>query len=150
MRCSIIIANFNKSQFLEALLTSIEHQIKDEDEVIIVDDASTDESIAVIKKFQFQLITNTQNLGPAACRNIGIKKAKGEILIFCDSDTLWEPHTLERLKKWFETPSIAGVSANLSSEPLRKNWPGYFYLLEEEENLLKAKTQLLGFNLGCP
>lgn len=141
MRSSIIIANFNKSQFLGPLLASIESQLKEEDEVIIIDDASTDNSIDVIKKFPFLLIPNSQNLGPAACRNIGIKKAKGEILIFCDSDTLWEPYTLERIKKWFVTPSVTGVTGNLSNEPLSKSWSGFFYLLEEEENLIRNHTQ---------
>lgn len=139
MKTSIIIANYNKNILLKSLLKSIQVQLRgEEDEVIVIDDASTDNSVQIVKEFPFKLIENIRNIGPAASRNKGVNASSGELLIFCDSDTCWEPGTLTRIKSWFEDENVGALTGNLSKAPIDQKWCGYFYLLEEHENLTQA------------
>ena len=63
-------------------------------EIIVVDDGSTDETVAVIERFPEVTLLQQTNSGPGEARNLAAKKAKGRYLAFLDSDDLWFPWTL--------------------------------------------------------
>jgi glycosyltransferase involved in cell wall biosynthesis len=94
MLISVIIPNYNYAQYLEQCLQSLLESDVDKDkmEIIVVDDASTDNSVKVIEKimlnskFPFHLIKNETNLGLILSRNRGIAYAQGNFLFFLDSD----------------------------------------------------------------
>ena len=97
---SIIIPNFNKESFVKETLLSLEAQSYKNFEVIIVDDASTDNSVGIIQDFikndsRFQLIQQPLSRGGSMARNLGFAVAKGEYVIFLDSDDLISPLCLE-------------------------------------------------------
>lgn len=99
---SIIIPVYNKANYITKLLDDIIHQSVEDYEVILVDDKSTDESVAVIQQYisdkpRFKLITNAENHGPSYSRNKGIEAAKGEYILFVDSDDKLESVYLSRL-----------------------------------------------------
>ena len=91
---SVIIPNYNYAHYLGQCLQSVINSDFESDkmEVIIVDDASTDESVNVIEEimkgspFPVRLIKNETNLGLISSRNRGIAYARGEFLFFLDSD----------------------------------------------------------------
>ena len=89
---SIIIPHFNSVETLERLLVSIHKERNDKVEIIVVDDNSTKEVelFEKIKEKYYQntkfLINDTKKNSAGTCRNIGIKNAKGNWLLFCDSD----------------------------------------------------------------
>ena len=97
MKLSIIIVSYNTKDYLEATLQSIKQSVDHlNKEIIVVDNASTDGSPEALKS-QFKwvkLIRNNQNLGFAAANNIGIKQARGEYILFLNSDTKIFPDTL--------------------------------------------------------
>lgn len=140
MNVSVIIANYNKNILLKILLQSIFSQLQEGDEVIVIDDASTDNSVKLTREFDCKLIQNTENIGPASSRNNGVRESKNELLVFCDSDSCWEPETLSKIKNWFNDSDVVALSGNLSLEPISPTFCGFFYLLEEEENLHRAKV----------
>lgn len=88
---SVIIPTYNRDQFLEQAVRSVLEQTYPCDELLIVDDGSTDDTEFIVRKLKansnipiryfFQ-----ENKGAAAARNLGIKKAEGELLCFLDSD----------------------------------------------------------------
>lgn len=89
MRVSLIIPYYNQSKTLEALLKSIEILKTLPFEVIVVDDSSTDNPFEIISRFPKVLAYKTPtNMGPSFTRNLGAKKAKGEVLLFIDSDCI--------------------------------------------------------------
>lgn len=98
---SIIIPNYNKSSFIAETLASLKKQEYIYWEAIIVDDKSTDESIKIIKKFQkkcknIKLISlHKKQKNASVCRNIGIKEAAGEYIMFLDSDDIIMPDCLK-------------------------------------------------------
>ncbi|MBU2592377.1 glycosyltransferase family 2 protein [Patescibacteria group bacterium] len=111
---SIIIPSFNTKDYLLACLDSIFKNTKVDFEIIVVEGGSTDGSVNSLKERfskneKFRLINLEQNVGPAAKRNYGIKRAKGKYLVFLDSDTLVSPGWLKWPIAYLEkTPEIAG------------------------------------------
>lgn len=85
---SIIITNFNKAKYLNECLNSITRQDLKKVEVILIDDNSSDRSRKILKKYEkkIKIIYNKKNIGPSACRNIGIKMARGIYAAFVDAD----------------------------------------------------------------
>lgn len=97
---SIIMPMFNASSFAKQAIYSVQSQSYKNWELIIVDDCSTDDSIAVLEKelsdHRIFLIKNKKNLGIANSRNIAISAAQGRYIAFLDSDDIWLPTKLER------------------------------------------------------
>lgn len=77
-------------------------------EVIVVDDGSSDETSIMAERFGVQVVRQ-EHAGPAAARNRGAKHAKGEILLFTDSDCVPREDWLEEMIRPFQTPGIVGV-----------------------------------------
>lgn len=92
---SVVIPVFNAEKFLQPLMDSIVRQTYTNWEVIFVDDGSQDNSVSVIRsqiskdnRFSLILRPDTELKGAPTCRNIGMRKAKGEYLIFFDADDI--------------------------------------------------------------
>ena len=95
---SIIIPNRNYRQWLEPCLKSCIRQTYQEIEIIVVDDASEDDSCEFIQKNfrdRVKLIKMDQNKGPAAARNLGMRYARGEFIQFLDADDFIVPKKIE-------------------------------------------------------
>ncbi len=96
MMFSVIVAAYNAEATLEALLHSLSNQTHRDYEVIVVDDCSTDKTPHIAQSYRCNLIQLSENHGPAYCRNRGAKKARGEILVFTDSDCRADPLWLDK------------------------------------------------------
>jgi glycosyltransferase involved in cell wall biosynthesis len=95
---SIVMASFNKARYLGAALVSAVEQ-GESTEVIVVDDASTDDSRGVIDAFasrsaRVRPTLLPQNRGGAHCRNVGLRQARGDFVIFLDADDLLAPRCI--------------------------------------------------------
>jgi len=87
---SVIIPSFNRAHLLRRALTSVYAQTLPVDEVIVIDDGSTDETQTIVAQYFPQVTYIYQpNQGVSAARNTGIKQAKGQWLAFLDSDDEW-------------------------------------------------------------
>ena len=90
-KISVIVPLYNQGQYLEECLVSIsKSDTPPEYEVVVVDDASTDNSLDVAtklqKKFGFRLVNNPNNIGLPATRNVGIENSRGEYILPLDAD----------------------------------------------------------------
>lgn len=99
---SVITANYNGARHLAAAIQSVLQQTQGDLELIIADDASTDDSLAVIAAAaggdpRVRVLTARRNRGPGAARNRALKAARGEWIAVFDSDDLMCPNRLERL-----------------------------------------------------
>ncbi len=97
---SVIIPTYNRASFLERALLSVRRQTLSCDEIIIIDDGSTDETLAVVDAFvrtcdiRVRYIFQ-ENAGPASARNRGIREAQFPFLAFLDSDDHWQKKKLQ-------------------------------------------------------
>ena len=97
---SVIIPLYNKEAGIATALRSVLAQSFQDFEVVVVDDGSTDGSIAIVKTFNDPHIRLIQqkNAGVSAARNRGIEEAKGEYVAFLDADDEWEPGFLAEIR----------------------------------------------------
>jgi len=94
---SVIIPTFNRRERVLKAIASVVSQTRQPDEIIVVDDGSTDGSSAAIRNnFPTVTVIRQQNSGVSAARNTGIRAATGEWLAFLDSDDEWKPEKLEK------------------------------------------------------
>ncbi|MCI8330684.1 MAG: glycosyltransferase [Bacilli bacterium] len=102
MKFSIIIPVYNTEKYLKRCIESVLNQTYQNFEIIIINDGSKDKSEEILKNYE----TNTKikiikqiNHGVSYSRNVGIQKAKGDYIIFLDSDDLLEKDLLETINK---------------------------------------------------
>lgn len=94
---SIVIPLYNKEEHIAQTLESVLNQTYQDFEIVIVDDGSTDGSVAEVKKVSDRRIRliHQENAGVSAARNCGIKEAKGAFVAFLDADDEWDKKYLE-------------------------------------------------------
>lgn len=102
---SCIVPVWNGERYLREALDSILAQTRPPDEIVVVDDGSTDGSAEIIRSCGSRVRCVFQpNAGAAAARNRGVAAARGELLCFLDQDDRWVPRKLEwqmhELEKW--------------------------------------------------
>ena len=96
-RISLIIPTHDRAHTLSRALDSALAQTRPADEIIVIDDGSTDGTEALIRNRYPQVVYRRQpNLGVSAARNHGIRIASGDWIALLDSDDAWQPHKLER------------------------------------------------------
>ena len=96
IKVTTIIPTFNRAELLAQALESVLQQSVTPDEIIVVDDGSTDDTPEVLRLYKDRVrIIRQENRGVSAARNRGIQNARHEWLAFLDSDDLWLPRKLE-------------------------------------------------------
>ncbi len=101
---SVIIPTYNRAHLIERALKSALAQIKDGDEIIIVDDGSNDNTEEVLKAYRDKIIfIKIKNSGAGAARNRGIKEARCDLIAFLDSDDEWMDGKLALQRKLLES-----------------------------------------------
>ena len=118
-RISVVIPCYNGARFLEQALASVREQTRPVDEVIVVDDGSTDDSADIARRAGVTCLSLEENMGPGASRNRGIALCRGEIVAFLDCDDYWMP---EHIRQDDGAPraisaELAGILAN---SPVRR------------------------------
>ena len=134
-QASIIIATYNRAEYLSECLMGLASLITDpaDYEIIIIDNKSTDHTKEVIKNFiEINPALNIHYLfeptqGASLARNRGIQKAIGEILCFLDDDAVPFPDWLENILKGFTDPSIGCVGGPAILDYLGKEEPPWLH-----------------------
>ena len=113
---SVIIPNFNGQRYLPTVLDALRRQTLTDFEVILADDASSDDSVAMVEHDfpEVRLLVNRRNLGFVNNCNTAADAASGRVLVLLNSDTEPEPTWLEELVKVFVAhPNAAAVASKL-------------------------------------
>ena len=109
IKYSVIIPAYNAKKTISFTLEALLSQEGIEaGEVIVVDDGSSDNTADLVKKYPVRLIQQA-NKGPASARNYGVREAKGEIVLFTDSDCIPQPGWLKAMTDPFQDESVHGV-----------------------------------------
>jgi len=103
---SVIIPTYNRADLVPLAIQSVLDQTYQDFEIIVVDDASKDNTEEVVEGFvkqdnRIKYIKHTENKGGSAARNTGIKKSSGDYIAFLDSDCQWLPQKIEKQLKVF-------------------------------------------------
>ena len=169
---TVVMPNYNHARYLPEALEGLLRQTRRADEIIVIDDASTDNSVAVIEPFlsrqqNIRLIRNEANQGVVASTNRGLKMAAGDLILFAAADDVSYPRLIERASALLaDYPSACLFSAQTDimdaggrslgplPAPVPLNEPGYIpparvaeFLLEDDGwfsgNTTIWRTQML-------
>lgn len=151
---SVIVPFFNASFHINKCLNALRNQNFSESfEIIMVDDASTDNTLSIIKKYNLpnlRLYSLSANSGPAAARNFGIKKAEGEYIFFLDVDDTIADNTLSTLYNLIkENQSDLAMCDKKWIENLQNQRSNIFFYPEDqflEVNRIKKEMRNRLFN----
>ncbi len=103
MNFSVIIPVYNRPKLIQRAIKSVIEQSKSAQEIIVINDGSTDKTKSVLMEYQnHTIIIDQPNLGVSAARNAGIRIAKNEWLAFLDSDDEWHKDKLSRAETFHE------------------------------------------------
>ena len=99
MKFSVVIPLYNKEHYIEKTIRSVLDQTCTDYEVIVVDDGSKDNSLALARKFESDRVRviAQENQGVSVARNTGILNANGELIAFLDADDEWRPEYLQTI-----------------------------------------------------
>lgn len=156
MRLSIIIPMYNASQHIERCINSIYHQglNVNEFEVIVINDGSTDNSLEIVKDY-FTSYKNIRffsqkNSGQGAARNLGIKHATGEYILFLDSDDFLLPQSINKILAIVKHVSCDVINFLMEVELPTGNVKESYLYHYDYDKIYSGKELLLrtGINIG--
>lgn len=116
---SVIIINYNKEIYLQKCINSVLMSSVLPNEIIIVDDHSTDNSLQIVNRYVndygiIKVLPNVENIGASASRDKGIKAATSEYIMTLDSDDWYEPTFIEKAKIAFKKDSKSVLCPNFN------------------------------------
>lgn len=145
MDLSIIITTYNSESTIENCLSSVVDQLQENDEILIIDDFSTDGTVEKVKRYlkkgSIRLISIDKNKGVSHARNVGIKIATNEYLLFVDAD---DSITLGLLKKIRELLNVK--SADLIMYGVNKLKEEKIEILNNEKDIYIENNEKLFMN----
>lgn len=143
---SILIPAYNVAKYLPQCLDSVVNQTYSNLQVVVVDDGSIDNTLDIAQeysnKYSFVEVCHQDNAGVATARNTLISLAKGEYVLFVDSDDWIEYDMVERMLKTLDRSKcdivVCGNFKELNGSTKACPIVGTEYLIEETENIVKA------------
>jgi glycosyltransferase involved in cell wall biosynthesis len=125
---SVVIPTYNYARFLPAALESVLGQTLPPDEIIVVDDGSTDETRDVVERYAARGVRyiRQESEGVSVARNRGIRESRGEFVAFLDADDEWLPEKLELQMSHFQqhpqAALVTGSEWEVDEEEGREPW----------------------------
>ena len=144
---SLYVPCYNAGRYIEKCLEGVFNQSRIPDEVIIVDDGSTDDTSEVAKRFPVKLVSHECNKGLAAARNTGVRCAKHELVASIDADCIPKHDWLERLLSCMTSADVAGSGGRLvetNTRALPDRWRTLHMIQHRGPNLIDHSDFLFG------
>jgi len=160
-RASLIISTWNGRRLLETCLPNVLRAVEQsggDHEVIVVDDASTDDTVEFVRREfpEVRLLALARNLRFAGANNAAARLARGEVLVFLNNDMLVAPDFLNPLLRHFGDPDVFAVTAHLQMAPrrvaghevsetglVRGRFEDGFFVLRHEQPISQAPARVI-------
>lgn len=142
-KLSVIIPVYNVEKYLKECLQSILIQIDDESEIICVEDCSTDHSLEILRKYadeynKIKIICHENNRGLAAARNTGLNNAKGQYILFVDSDDMLKSNAIPDLMNIVNEHELDQVFFNMEEFSEDGAWPARVCSYQTIEGIMSS------------
>ncbi len=150
VQLSVIVPVLNGGRDLAACLDALEASTFRSFEILVVDDGCTDTTEALVRCRGAVYLRTIGHCGPAAARNLGVRHARGEILVFVDSDVVLPGGALKRIAQHFRrAPKLAGVFGSYDDSPFALNFVSQYKNLLHHHVHQNSATQSTTFWTGC-
>lgn len=149
MKVSIIVPAYNEEKFLARTLSSLTAQTHSDMELIVIDNNSTDTTNSIAKKFTSKVFLETRK-GYIHAVNRGAKEASGELISFCDADSIYPPDWLSSVVQEFQKhPDAVGFYGSCNTHdasPTMNQLNGFFYTIFLQISRFFGLDNTSGFN----
>lgn len=147
----IIVPAYNAAHLLPRVLAPLMAMLASDEvqEVIVVDDCSTDDTIAVAEDLGARVIKTPQNGGPGAARNLAAEHTDKSILWLVDSDVIAWPDGAEKIRAAFADPTVKAVFGSYDSTPDGTPWFSRYKNLTHRYYHQNAQAEASTFWAGC-
>ncbi len=149
-KLSVIVPAHNGGLQLSRSLDALRISRYPDFEVIVVDDCSTDNTREIIERFRARYLRTPSTRGPAGARNLGVRHARGSIVVFVDADVVLPPEALGLIAEEFERdPELAAMFGTYDESPA---WESFF---SQYKNLMhsyvhqNSSERAVTFWAGC-
>ncbi|MHA1575376.1 MAG: glycosyltransferase [Alphaproteobacteria bacterium] len=148
MKISVIIPTYNEEKFIDQCLKSLSNQEVPPDEIILIDNNCTDQTIPIAKKYSNVKIIQEKTQGITPTRNKGFNTATSEIIARCDADTILPPNWIKNIKENFKTRKIDALTGPVIYYDLFLKTPLFSEIYMNTLKFLQGgKKILLGMNM---
>jgi hypothetical protein len=147
---AVIIPVYNAAHLIAETVCAVRSGLRQPDDLIVVDDGSSDESARVAASAGARVIVMAHNVGPAACRNEAACHVTRDVLVFLDADTIVHADTIDRMMAHLERdPSLSGVIGAYDDTPRDAGACSQFRNLAHCFVHRTARPNALTFWSGC-
>lgn len=147
---SVVIPAYNASRTLELCLQSLTASEMLPLECLVVDDGSTDDTVAIARRFAAKVLSTGGRRGPAHARNLGAKAATGEVVFFIDADICLHRNTISRLVSGFSTDSsLDAIIGSYDDSPEQQDVLSMYRNLMHRYVHQNGRTEASTFWSGC-
>lgn len=147
---SVIVPVHNSPALLRLCIEQLLASTFSSFEVIVVDDASTDDTANIASSLGVRLLRLDQNAGPAVARNRGAEISRGDYIMFLDADVCVTPHTMGQVAGTFaQNPELAAIFGSYDTKPMEENVLSQFKNLFHHYVHQNSQVQATTFWSGC-
>lgn len=139
MNISVVMATYNGAAFIKEQIDSILSQLPDDSELIISDDGSTDNTIAIIKAYKdpcIRLIQNQQKKGAIGNFENGLQQASGDFIFLADQDDIWLPDKVNTCLQYLTNCDMVVADCSIVNQQLEVIQPSMFSLYQSRPGLI--------------
>ncbi|MBN8451438.1 MAG: glycosyltransferase family 2 protein [Accumulibacter sp.] len=150
MNISVCLCTYNGARYLQGQLASVLCQLGSEDEVILVDDVSTDDTVAVAESFadrRIKIFRNVERLGIVRNFERALMESRGELLFLCDQDDLWLPKKVAIVRAALQECDLVISDATLVDATGEETAGSFFALHNSGPGLLRNVVR--NSYIGC-
>jgi glycosyltransferase involved in cell wall biosynthesis len=149
-RISVIVPVYNGRAFLDRCLQAVARSSLRPEEIIVVDDASTDDSADIARRRGASVLQMSRQSGPGAARNHGARSARGEVLFFVDADVVIRPDAVERAATALARDAgLAAVFGSYDDEPAEGSFVSQYKNLSHHFIHQRSRPEATTFWAGC-
>lgn len=145
MKVTVVIPAYNEEKYITECLQHVIHQIEPADEVIVVNNNSTDDTVDIVKQFPVTLLHETEQ-GMIPARNKGFNEASGDIIVKTDADTHVPEDWIQKIKKNYKENNIEALAGPISFYDLPASSTIFSNFLSKTLKLLFHQNFLFGPN----
>jgi len=151
LKITVVMPAYNAAHYLPRVLTPLLEMLAagEVDEVLVVDDQSTDNTADAARDMGANVIVAPKNGGPGAARNLAAQVATGDILWFVDSDVIAWPGGAQRVRAAFAEPDVDAVFGSYDETPDGQQWISKYKNLTHRYHHQVANRDATTFWAGC-
>lgn len=148
---SVCIATYNGERFIREQIDSILRQLSSDDEIIVSDDGSTDDTISIINSIddkRIRVIEGPRKQSPTSNFECALKASKGDFIFMSDQDDVWKPNKVNICMEWLQRYDCVVSDAEVTDSSLNPLYPSLYAIMQVRQGRIYNTIWKNGYT-GC-